>query len=182
MEGEEGKSAQPPEPVPPPQRFKFPPVKFPDLTKVPPHRIVFLVVLLGILIYLQWPVGKPEFKPSREATKQQLIDVIEAQLTAFRANDWQKAHSFAAAPIQREYSAKMFEEMVRKGYPVIARSVSAQFGVATDNGTEAAIDVIVFAKGGQALRYHYFLIREDGKWKINGVQEVRAAGQMGWNL
>lgn len=163
------------EPAPAPPKFAFFQFQFPDITKVPTGRMVALFVLLGLLIYLQGPSRPVPLEPSHDGVRKDVIAVIESQLAAFRSNDWQTAYTLAAAPLRQQYSASAFEKMVREGYPVIANSTTAQFGVATDNGREAMILVFVQGRNGWAANYQYFLIREDGRWKISGVNPGRPA-------
>ena len=185
MQDEPGKPETPlPEPVLKPASgtpdFKLPPFTLPDFRKIPPQRIIFLIVLIGILIYLQFPTGPTEFKPSADGVQQELAGVIGTQLTAIRSNDWQRAFTFAAAPLQQKYhTVPAFEQMVRQAYPLIATSKSARFGAAMDNGHEAMIHVTVFDKDGRVARYQYLLIREGRAWKINGVNLAPPAGPAG---
>src|SRR3954463_14324823 len=61
---------------------------------------------------------------SSDEVKKALSAVIEGQLAAFRADDYAKAYTFAAAEIQGMFSREKFEEMVKAGYPVIAHSTA----------------------------------------------------------
>jgi hypothetical protein len=120
----------------------------------------------------------PKPKPSSDAVKQELTGVIESQLAAFRTNDYAKAFTHAAEGIKSMFDLKAFESMVRNGYPVIANSKSATFGVILDDGNQAVVNVTV--KGadarGTTVNYQYLLIREKREWKINGVAEAKKAG------
>ena len=108
--------------------------------------------------------------------KQELTAVIDAQLAAFRANDYPKAYTFAAESIQGMFSRERFEEMVRTAYPAIAGSAKAEYGLAFDTGEEAVINVTVENADGQRAQYQYLLKKEDGAWRINGVSEVKSEG------
>ncbi|MBI3875034.1 MAG: DUF4864 domain-containing protein, partial [Verrucomicrobia bacterium] len=81
-------------------------------------------------------------------------------------------YTFAATPIQQQFQAADFETMVRRGYPVIADSESASFGIAFDNGREAVVLVSVRGRDHRTARYNYLLVREKGAWKITGVVEA----------
>ena len=114
--------------------------------------------------------------PSTAPVKQELTAVVDAQLAAFRANDYPKAYTFAAAAIQGMFSRERFEEMVRTAYPVIAHSAKAEYGLAFDTGEEAVVNVTVEGADGSRTSYQYLLKKEDGGWKINGVSELRSEG------
>ncbi|MBE7213464.1 MAG: DUF4864 domain-containing protein [Gluconacetobacter diazotrophicus] len=118
----------------------------------------------------------PDAHPSTAAVKQELTAVIDAQLAAFRANDYPKAYTFAAAGIQGMFSRNQFEEMVKTAYPVIAHSAKAEYGLAFDTGEEAVVNVTVENADGQRTQYQYLLKKEDGAWKINGVAELKSDG------
>ena len=114
--------------------------------------------------------------PASESVKKELTTVIEAQLTAFRANDYTKAFSFASTNIQGMFAPEDFEKMVKAAYPVIAHSTSANYGMAFDTGVEGVINVRVQNADKQEVEYQYLLKKEDGGWKINGVTEVKPDG------
>lgn len=121
--------------------------------------------------------GMTTMTESSPTVKQELIAVVDAQLVAFRANDFSRAYSFAAQGIRSLFPAADFEKMVRAGYPVIVYSASAEYGLALDTGEDAALAVrITGADGKTVTDFLYTLSREDGVWKITGVSEVKAGG------
>ena len=111
-----------------------------------------------------------------ESVKKELTTVIDGQLAAFRANDYAKAFSFASAGIQSMFAPEDFEKMVKAAYPVIAHSVSSEYGVMFDTGEEAVVNVRVQDADKKNVEYQYLLKKESGTWKINGVSEVKAEG------
>ena len=121
--------------------------------------------------------ARPKPHPCSADVKSELTTVIDAQLAAFRADDYAKAFTFAAGPIKTMFTQPEFEAMVRKAYPVIAHSTSVDYGMAFDTGEEAVIYVRVQntdTKGD--AQYQYLLKKEDGAWKIGGVSEVKPEG------
>ena len=134
-----------------------------------------LGVLLTLGLLLTATVARPtEPTPSTEAMKKELAKVIENQLTAFRAEDYTHAYTFAAAGIKQMVNPSDFERMVKTAYPAIAHSASAEYGLTLDSGEEAVVNVrVVSATDGQAVDYLYTLGKEDGAWKITGVSELR---------
>ncbi len=113
---------------------------------------------------------------SEEAVRNELIQVIQGQLIAFRKNDYPKAYYYAAAAIRDQVPLPAFERMVRTGFPIIARSSSAEFGVILDNGREAVVNVGIIGESGRAIHYRYFLRQERTGWKITGVVRVPFEG------
>ena len=115
-------------------------------------------------------------QPSSDALKKEFAEVIEGQLAAFRAGEFAKAYTYAASSIKNLFPASDFEEMVKSAYPVIANSSTAEFGLAFDVGDEAVINVRVENSEKKSVLYQYMLQKEDGKWKISGVSEVKSSG------
>jgi hypothetical protein len=156
--------------------------------------VLIVIGLLGVVIFLQvraraklpgearateasrtGPSAPPvvPLKLSKEPQRKEFIEVIEQQLAAFRTNDYAKAHTFAAAGIAEQYPVSAFQEMVKVGYPEIANSQPATFGMALDNGEEALVEVEVKASNGAVSGYRYLLKHEMSGWKINGVLQLR---------
>jgi hypothetical protein len=118
----------------------------------------------------------PPVTLSDEAVRNELIQVIQGQLAAFRKNDYPKAYNYAATAIRNQLPLPSFERMVRTGFPVIARSSSAEFGVILDNGRDATVNVGIVGEGGRVIHYRYFLHQELEGWKITGVARVPFEG------
>ena len=137
------------------------------------RRVLGVLLTLGLI--LSATVARPtEPTPSTEAMKKELAKVIEGQLAAFRAEDYPRAYTFAAAGIKEMVNPSEFEQMVKTAYPAIAHSASAEYGLTLDSGEEAVVNVrVVGAADGQVVDYLYTLGKEDGSWKITGVSELR---------
>lgn len=132
--------------------------------------------LTSLALALFVRVAAAELEPSKPPVKAEITAVIEAQLAAFRAGDFDKAYTFAASPIREMFPLSEFQQMVKTGYPIIATSAKAEFGICLDNGTEASVFVHVESKDGTSKDYQYGLVREPGGWRITGVTEPEARG------
>jgi hypothetical protein len=117
-------------------------------------------------------------RPSSNMVKNELTAVIEEQLAAFRAGDYPRAYTLAAAEIKEMFPLSDFEEMVKTGYPVIAHSKRVVYGLALDGGDEAVITVRVQNAAGESAAYQYHLIKQGGRWKIGGVTAVEKTGMV----
>ena len=113
---------------------------------------------------------------SSDALKKELSAVIDGQLAAFRADDYPKAYTFAAAEIKNLFPVRDFEKMVRANYAVIAKSTATEYGVAFDTGEEAVVNVRIENAEKKSVEYQYMLKKEEDGWKISGVSEVKAEG------
>ena len=118
----------------------------------------------------------PRFQISEDSRAKELTQVIESQLSAFRNDDYSKAYKYAASALTAQMSLPAFERMVKAGYPIIARSRSAAFGVIFDNGEQAVVNVGIMGASGQIHHFKYLMEREHAGWKIRGVTEVRFEG------
>jgi Domain of unknown function (DUF4864) len=96
--------------------------------------------------------------------------IVLQQLDAFRRDDFDTAFTFASASIHDLFDRARFEEMVRGGYPEIARSLSAVIdGSKRGDGGELFLFVTIRGVNGRAVQAVYEMVKEDGRWRINGV-------------
>ncbi len=135
---------------------------------------LFALLLLPFAVLAAEPsAGEKSPHPSSAIVKKELTEVIEAQLAAFRANDYVKAYTFAATEIKTLFPLNDFETMVKNGYPVIANSTVVEFGIALDTGEDAVVNVRVENAEKKSVSYQYLLRKEGGQWRIGGVTEVK---------
>ncbi len=112
---------------------------------------------------------------SKPDVRKEVVAVIEAQLTAFRAGELKKAYSFGAAALRAQTPLRAFVAIVQNNYPEILANTRAEFGLVRDDGQRATVRVHVFAKDADAP-YDYVLVKERAGWRISGVLPHRAAG------
>jgi hypothetical protein len=110
-----------------------------------------------------------DLMPSGQPIKDALRLVVTAQLDAFRHDDYAAAYRVAHTEFQDQMTVQTFERMVRLGYPAIAHSTSARFGLALDNGDDAVINVRIFSANAEPIDYRYALRRDGQNWRITGV-------------
>jgi hypothetical protein len=130
----------------------------------------------GVRVSYRPRASENPFNLSDDSVEKELTQVIQSQLTAFRNDDYPQAYGFAATPLKAQVPLPAFERMVRNGYPLIAHSRSAQFGVVLDNGHLAVVNATISGASGRARHYQYILQRERTGWKISGVTEVHPSG------
>jgi Domain of unknown function (DUF4864) len=119
----------------------------------------------------------PPLLLSTEPVKQELARVIDSQLSDFRRDDYAGAYAYADSDLQAQVSTNAFERIVKTGYPAIAQSRSASFGVILDNGQEAVVTVGIISQSGHVMHYRYLLRHEHGGWRISGVFRVPIQGR-----
>jgi len=133
--------------------------------------VMFRVSLIVCLALFGSLVRAGEMNPSTPSMKETLHSVIRQQLEAFRRKDFDGAYKFAAKGIKDQFPATDFETMVRKGYPLIAESTDAVFGITLDDGERAVVSVRVIGKEKQSASFQYLLERNGSDWRIAGVFE-----------
>jgi Domain of unknown function (DUF4864) len=95
---------------------------------------------------------------------------VMKQLEAFRRGDFDTAYTFASSDIKQQFDRPAFEDMVKNGYPEIARSTFASIAASTvaPNG-HAYLSLKIRGANGNSIEALYELVLENGQWKINGV-------------
>lgn len=134
-----------------------------------PRRIALLwTFTLALLLAVAGPAAADPAAESRA--------VIERQLDAFAADDFDEAYSYAAPSIQRIFpTPQVFEQMVRGGYAmVIAPPEVAFLGAEAIPGGTIAHRLRLVGQDGVAYIARYYLREVDGAWRITGVDIERA--------
>jgi Domain of unknown function (DUF4864) len=117
--------------------------------------------------------------PLSAADERELRAVIEAQLAAFRADDAERAFSYASPAIREQFvSADRFMTMVREGYPVVYRPASVAYLLPESIDGEVVQRVRMTDQRGVAWLAVYRMQRQgDRSWRINGCIVFRDAGR-----
>ena len=105
--------------------------------------------------------------------------VISSQLMAFKEKNVEKAYSFAAPNIKRQFfNAKNFGLMVKNGYPVIWSPKNYQFVKFSSNGTRSIQRVLFRSSTDALVTYDYLLEKFKNDWRIAGVIQVSTEGNI----
>ncbi len=105
--------------------------------------------------------------------------VISSQLMAFKEKNVEKAYSFAAPNIKRQFfNAKNFGLMVKNGYPVIWSPKNYQFVKFSSNGTRSIQRVLFRSSTDALVTYDYLLEKFKNDWRIAGVMQVSTEGNI----
>jgi hypothetical protein len=96
--------------------------------------------------------------------------VIESQISAFRADDSERAFGFAAPSIRGIFrTADNFMAMVRRGFEPVYRPRDVRFGDLVDVEQSLVQKVYVTAPDGKQVLALYSMERQsDGSWRISG--------------
>jgi hypothetical protein len=135
-------------------------------------RVIF--PLVAVLSSAGWGWAQPGPPAPAEA-----LEPPMQQLEAFRRGDFDAAYTFATAEIKDQFDRQAFEQMVKGGYPEIARSTSAT--VADSRLTAAGTAYVMLrirGTNGKSIVAIYELVLQEGKWTINGVTSWPDPGQV----
>ena len=130
--------------------------------------LVGIILLLGLLATAG--AAGPELRLSPRKTRDEVRAVVEAQLAALRAGDFDQAYGFAAEGIRRQFDARLFGAMIKRGYPALLRPGQSDLGVVRDDGENLAqVLVTVTDRQKRITVYRYWLVQEEAGWRISGV-------------
>ena len=105
--------------------------------------------------------------------------VISEQIEAFRADDFERAFTYASPMIKRMFGDSVrFGRMVREGYPMVWRPSDVRFSGLSERGGRTVQSVLVKDGSGALYIVDYEMIAEGDGWRINGVR-VRRSGAAG---
>ena len=106
--------------------------------------------------------------------------VVEAQLSAFAADDAKRAFSYAAPSIREMFGTPdRFMEMVRAGYPVVYRPASVVFlNPERVEGQLLQGVHLTDASGALWLAIYRLERQPDKSWRIAGVDVQPSTGKM----
>jgi hypothetical protein len=107
------------------------------------------------------------------ATKE-LYSLVNRQLSAFRAADFDSAYRHAAAGVQQKFSRSQFELMIRRDFSPMTEAEHVEFGAVRVVGAAALVQVFLTAPDGVVRGFLYSFTAEPDGWKIDGVQPLGA--------
>lgn len=95
---------------------------------------------------------------------------IDAQIDAFKADDLDRAFTYASPAIRRIFrTPENFGAMVRRGYPMVWRPGSVDYLERSEAAGHVRQIVRVTGRDGAVHVLEYRMIEQENGWKINGV-------------
>jgi len=103
--------------------------------------------------------------------------VIEAQIAAFLADDFDAAFDFASPGIRAIFgTADRFGQMVTQGYPMVHRPAGLRFLQQTERAGALVQRVMITDLEGRLHILEYEMLPAGGSFVINGVRLVPGQG------
>lgn len=97
--------------------------------------------------------------------------VIRAQMAAFADDQAEEAFSYASRGIRDQFgTAEHFMAVVAQEYPAVYRAGFVSFGEAVPHDGFMVQTVTLRGPEDRYWEGHYRMVREEGHWRINGVQ------------
>jgi len=130
----------------------------------------FISLLLVALVFVRTSAADEEgaMRASKPDVRKRIVATIDAQLEAFRRQDFERAYAYSATDLRAQKPLQVFVAIVRTNYPEIWANTRAEYGIVRDDGETAKLLVHVFAQDADAS-YDYELVRERAGWRIHGV-------------
>lgn len=126
-----------------------------------------LAAFLVILCSLSWA--------NAQESEGDVKTVIQGQIDAFLADDFEAAFLFASPRIKQIFgSAQNFGAMVRGGYPMVWRPAEVLFLDQEEFSGATWQKLRIVDSAGDAHWLAYEMIDVDGEWRINGVYLIDA--------
>ncbi len=132
----------------------------------------------GILVMHRFSASPAAAKAEPAGNPHELYQLAGNQIAAFRRDDFPSAYNYAARGIREKFPLPQFEEMVRQTYPHLTHSGRLNFGEAQFAATIRASAMIYVSNGQQSLPMIYAFVKENGQWKIEGVQMLQGGAKI----
>ncbi|MFD1511544.1 DUF4864 domain-containing protein [Lacimonas salitolerans] len=111
------------------------------------------------------------------AQDQDITAVIDQQLDAFKAEDVDRAFSYASPTIKGLFGTPQnFATMVQRGYPMVWRPAEVRYLDLRKVAGNLWQRVQITDEQGAVHMLDYQMIQTENGWQINGVQLLEAPG------
>lgn len=117
------------------------------------------------------------FSPAAQADGAEIKGVISSQIDAFKADDFERAFTFASPSIQNIFrTPENFGRMVSNGYPMVWRPAEVSYLDLRMEGGAVFQDVQIVDSDGRTHILEYRMEQMESGWKISGVRILEAPG------
>jgi len=116
--------------------------------------------------------AEPKLRAPTDAERKAAIASIEAQLKAFRDNDYVKATKYQSSGLRGNFDTPDdFRRMMRQSYPQFANYKSVSFGEAlcSEKGDVLRINATITGQDAVTVRAVYIMVREEGEYRVTTV-------------
>lgn len=118
------------------------------------------------------PLSFGPMKAASPSIRKAATAAIHAQLQAFQKDDYQTAVKYQSSNLKhRFHSVAHFRQTITSSFPEFAHYKSVQFQhvQADPRGRYAVVQVTLTGQDGVTINALYFMVRESGGYKVDGV-------------
>ena len=132
--------------------------------------------LAEVPLQKQVPIQEPT--PTPAPVNNPIQAVIQNQISAFQADNFEVAFSYAAPNIQRAFgNSKRFAQMIVNSFPMVWRPAEVQYLKLTRSGPYALQRVMVTDQQNTLHILLYQLVPINQVWRISGVEILAMPGE-----
>jgi hypothetical protein len=106
-----------------------------------------------------------------------VAELVAAQLDAFTAGDFARAHGYASESFRAVVDLATFEAIIRRGYGELLEVARHDVLECRSDGARAAVVVGVVTEAGVPSLLGYDLVLEDAGWRVRGAQALGPSGE-----
>jgi hypothetical protein len=99
-----------------------------------------------------------------------LFDVVNAQIEAFKLDDYASAYRRVSNSFQEKFDMEAFADLAKSDYPLLSRADRVEFGAVQWNPSGAVVPTYFFMPEGEVVPCLFSLVYEDHAWKIDAVR------------
>ena len=121
----------------------------------------------------QWQ-NRYDWRPATKEERRAAIQTIQAQLQAFKKDDYKKAAIYQSEDLRVNCGAiPDFQHMMRVTYPEFLEYESVEYGSARCNteGNRMRVRLVLTGEDGVTTRAAYRMVKEKGAYKVDGVRK-----------
>ncbi len=134
------------------------------------------VAMAGAPLLTQAPTPAPT--PAPAPVNNPIQAVIQNQISAFQADNFEAAFSYAAPNIQRAFgNSRRFAKMIVNSFPMVWRPAEVRYLKLTRSGPYALQRVMVTDQQNTLHLLVYQLVPINQDWRISGVEILAMPGE-----
>lgn len=129
------------------------------MTKKQISNVIGLILVIALLVASAYYAYRPKT----------IVDQVNSQLAALRANDLDTAYSYTSDDFKRATTKENFQRFIEQ-YPQIQHNLKATYTDREVDGDNASLKANLRGQDGQQLVVEYHFVKEDDEWKIIAIQ------------
>lgn len=131
------------------------------------------VSFLTIKLFLFPLIFADEIKQPQDERSKEVFEVVEKQLQSLRTGDYSKAYlTFTTKEFRKQTSLDSFKQFI-KNFPVFSKNKTLTLNEIHFENQVVSLKGVLTSLEDETYLVEYELIKEDGRWKILGIQIIK---------